>query len=150
MSHANLDTVSSPPDKAPDSRVQLFTAPLTTLIQSLEQSNEIHTHDLIEAYHVLHARIRSKLHDVTLQTQIENPFREIAQHAKSVALALRRDISRAIPDETLDEDIQRNFASLSNIAARVLADLFSIPILCEQLSGPIAFHTHRSVLTNTQ
>ncbi|KAI0086959.1 hypothetical protein BDY19DRAFT_957657 [Irpex rosettiformis] len=84
-----------------------FKAPVSTLLESLEEDNEITPHDLTEAYSLIYSRIKSlapSLSDAAPTTRLPDPFQFLRQHTQEVALCVKRDIERVLEDCITDEE----------------------------------------------
>lgn len=126
-----------------------FASPIQTLAESIKDPGQdwITSHDLAEAYNVLSARIRSRIHDILI---VDNPLPPLAifkAQSSQIAECLSRDLERLLPspfdspqqagrsyysDHSLSSDerhIANNNATLCHHALRFMTDIFTFQSL---------------------
>ena len=125
-----------------------FVSPIQTLSESVKDPGQdwITSHDLVEAYNVLSARIRFHIHDILT---VDNPPPSLAifkVQSSQIAECISRDIERLLPspfesdhagrsyhsDGSLSGDelyIATNNATLCYHALRFMTDIFTFQSL---------------------
>lgn len=122
-----------------------FASPIQTLSESIKDPGQdwITSHDLVEAYNVLSARIRSHRHDILI---VDKPLPSLAifkAQSSQIAECISRDLERLLPspfdspqhagrsyysDHSLSADerhIANNNATLCHHALRFMTDIFT-------------------------
>ena len=126
-----------------------FASPLQTLSESIKDPGQdwITTHDLVEAYNVLSARIRSHVHDILIVDKPLPPLAIFKEHSSQIAECISRDLERLLPspfessqhagrsyysDRSLSGDdlyIATNNATLCHHTLRFMTDIFTFQSL---------------------
>lgn len=125
-----------------------FTSPIQTLCESIKDLGQdwITTHDLVEAYNVLSARIRSQIHHILIVNEPLPPLAIFKVQSSQIAECISRDLERLLPspfesplpgrsyfsDSSLSGDelhIATNNATLCHYALRFMTDIFTFQSL---------------------
>jgi|ERR1700722_929741 len=75
-----------------------LTSPINTLLESLDDSNRISFHDLLDAYHTLATRIRRQIHVIASSDSPLLALTPLKFHSTNVLRAFRRDIRQVVLD----------------------------------------------------
>ena len=124
-----------------------FASPIQTLSESVKDpgQNWITAHDLVEAYNVLSARIRSHIHDILVDDNSLPSLAIFKAQASQIAECVSRDLERLLPspfesehgrsyysDGSLSGDElynATNNATLCHHALRFMTDIFTFQSL---------------------
>ena len=125
-----------------------FASPIQTLSESIKDTEQdsITTHDLVEAYNVLSARIRSKINDILIIDKSLQPLAIFKAHSSQITECISRALQRLLPspfesphagrsycsDRSLSGDelcIATNNATLCHYALRFMTDIFTFQSL---------------------
>ncbi len=76
-----------------------FKAPIATLLESLEEDNDLTPHDIAQAYSLFYTRIKSLVTVSPDATPLTYPALEFLQsHTGEVVMCIKRDVRRALED----------------------------------------------------
>jgi hypothetical protein len=137
--------VEARPPMQPAMPETYFASPIQTLSESIKDPGQdwITTHDLVEAYNVLSARIRSQIHNILI---VDKPLPSLAifkAQSSQIAECISRDLERLLPspfeslqhagrsyysDHSPSGDelyIATNNATLCHHALRFMTDIFT-------------------------
>lgn len=142
---------------------RLLVSPITTLLKSLEDTDDISLHDVIQAYSTFHQRLRLISPFIEDHDTCSHVFEEFQKHAPQIARCLQRDIQYAlhdpfpdtpelrdghIPDsmasttpDLSDEDMKyaEDASCVSQHALLLCSTIFYFPRLCGYFEGPFRF-----------
>lgn len=134
-----------------------FKAPIATLLESLEEENDLTPHDIAQAYSSLYTRIKSLGTVLSDATPLACPALEFLQsHAGEISICIRRDVRRALEDNiAMGEESNRDAAGnvwypsvVTDDKFRYLKEMVEVSHSALQVvSSFFAFHSLSSLLS---